>query len=214
MRRSGLCESGRGSGWIAIICGSVVGGARIDMTSTQSLAQTAVLMKIGLATHDSEYVKTVQKSGVIPSHCRRGFGLCDPVDPYGRTALLRRCRWGREQHGQYSQKTEPFQGMNAHFCTSMPKSSHGTEFAEWIGLEPDGSHLCLQIIKCIYITMYNNIRRRPLLLLRPHHTPRRHLRPAIRQAQGSNGDQTPRARHHGNQQSRSHSSPYEHEPLP
>ena len=104
MRRSGLRESGGRSGWIAIFCGSIVSGTRINMASTQSLAQTAVLMKTGLATHDSEYIKTVQKSGVIPSHYRRGFGLCDPADPYGRTALLPRCRWGREQHGQYSQK--------------------------------------------------------------------------------------------------------------
>ena len=63
MRRSGLSESGRGSGWIAIVCCSIVCGARINMAPTQSLAQTAVLMKIGLATHDSEYIKTVQNQG-------------------------------------------------------------------------------------------------------------------------------------------------------
>lgn len=91
MRRSGLSESGWRGRWIAIFCGSIVSGARINMTSTQSLAQTAVLMKICLATHDSEYIETVQKSGVIPSHYRRGFGLCDLADPYGRTALLPRC---------------------------------------------------------------------------------------------------------------------------
>ena len=63
MRRSGLSESGRRGGWIAIFRGSIVTGARIDMASTQSLTQTAVLMKICLATHDSEYIKAVQKSG-------------------------------------------------------------------------------------------------------------------------------------------------------
>ena len=51
MSRTGLCESGRRSGWIAIFCGSIVSCARIKMTPTQSLAQT-VLVKIGLPTND------------------------------------------------------------------------------------------------------------------------------------------------------------------
>jgi hypothetical protein len=51
-----LCQSGRRSGWIAIFCGSIVSCARIEMTTTQSLAQS-VLVKIGLPTHDSEYTK-------------------------------------------------------------------------------------------------------------------------------------------------------------
>lgn len=55
MSSSGLCESWRWSGWVSIFCGSIVGRARINMIP-QSLAQT-VLVKSGLATHDSEYIK-------------------------------------------------------------------------------------------------------------------------------------------------------------